>query len=210
MLTPRTTLVQSALPRTGPLSRPLPRTALLAFAGTLLLTLCAQVSFPLPTTPVPVTLQTFGVLLIGALFGPRLGAATMLLYLAEGLSGLPVFSFGRSAWSPSTVPGIPLILGPTAGYLFSFPIAAALVGWLATRGWDRRVATAVPAMIAGNLVILVFGFAWLAAATALVTGSASVAALVGAAVLPFLLGDAVKILLAALALPVGWALLHRS
>ena len=201
------TLAQRLVPARGALQRPFVRDGLLVLAGSLLMALTAQISIPLPFTPVPITGQTFGVLLIGALLGPRLGALTMLLYLAQGLMGLPVFAGGRSAWTPSSFPGIPVIIGPTAGYLFSYPIAAAVVGALAHRGWDRRVRTALPAMILGNIIILALGFLWLAGATALFRGSFDVLALLNMAVLPFLPGDAIKILLAALALPGGWQLL---
>ncbi len=201
------TLAQRLVPARGALQRPFVRDGLLVLAGSLLMALTAQISIPLPFTPVPITGQTFGVLLIGALLGPRLGALTMLLYLAQGLMGLPVFAGGRSAWTPSSIPGIPVIIGPTAGYLFSFPIAAAVVGALAHRGWDRRVRTALPAMILGNIIILALGFLWLAGATALFRGSVDILVLLNAAVLPFLPGDAIKILLAALALPGGWRLL---
>src|SRR6266540_4954408 len=152
MLNARTTLAQRLVPRTGALAQPLVCDGLLAIAGTALLALCARISFPLPTTPVPVTMQTFAVLLLGALYGPRLGAITMVLYLAEGLAGLPVFAGGRSAWSPSSIPDLPVIVGPTAGYLVATPLAAALVGALAARGWDRRVISSIPAMLLGNLV----------------------------------------------------------
>ena len=207
MLNARTTLAQRLLPRAGVLERPLVRSSLLAVAGTALLALCARISFPIPTTPVPITMQTFAVLLLGALYGPRLGALTMLLYLAEGLAGLPVFAGGRSAWSPRSIPLLPVIVGPTAGYLLAWPLAAALVGALARRGWDRRVRSAIPAMLLGNLVILLCGFAWLAGATYLLTGALNIPALLAASVLPFLPGDAIKLLLAALALPGGWSLL---
>lgn len=206
MLATNTTLAQHLLPRTNPLARDIG----LAIAGSVLMALCAQISIPLPFTPVPITMQTFGVLLIGALYGPRLGALTMVLYLLEGLAGLPVFAQGRNAWTPSSIPGIPVIIGPTAGYLFSYPLAAALVGFLAQRGWDRRVVTAIPAMALGNGVILLFGFIWLAIATSLLKGAVSLPALLNAAVLPFLPGDAFKLLLAALALPGGWALLGKK
>lgn len=201
------TLAQRLLPRRGALERPLVRDGLLVLAGTALMALCAQISLTLPGTLVPFTMQTFGVLLIGALYGPRLGALTLAAYLLEGLAGLPVFAMGTSAWSASMFPGLPVILGPTAGYLLAFPLAAALVGALATRGWDRRVASALPAMLLGNLVILLCGFAWMLAAVALVRGAFDPAASFARAVLPFLPGDAFKILLAALALPGGWALL---
>ena len=209
MLNARTTLAQRLLPRAGVLERSLVRSSLLAVAGTALLALCARISFPIPTTPVPITMQTFAVLLLGALYGPRLGALTMLLYLAEGLAGLPVFAGGRSAWSPSSVPILPVIVGPTAGYLLSWPLAALLVGALAARGWDRRVVSALPAMLLGNLVILLCGFAWLAGATYLLSGALNIPALLAASVWPFLPGDAIKLLLAALALPGGWALLRE-
>ncbi|MEM8531752.1 MAG: biotin transporter BioY [Chloroflexota bacterium] len=207
MLNSQTTLAQRLLPQTGILRQSYVRNGFLVLAGTMLMALCAQISIPLPFTPVPITMQTFGVLIIGALFGPRLGAITMVVYLLEGLAGLPVFAQGRNAWAPSSI-GVPVIIGPTAGYLFSYPIAAALVGALANRGWDRNVMSAVPAMLLGNLVILGCGFVWLAAANYLVGGAVSLWALAQLAVIPFLAGDAFKIVLAALALPGGWALLN--
>ncbi|NNJ13168.1 biotin transporter BioY [Chloroflexales bacterium ZM16-3] len=206
-LYPTGTLADRLVPASGPLARPLVRDGLLVLAGTLLMTMLARISLPLPFTPVPLTGQTLGVILIGALYGPRLGALTLLAYLAEGLLGLPVFALGSSAWSASRIPGLPVILGPTAGYLLAFPIAAWVVGRLAHRGWDRGVATAIPAMLAGEMVILALGFSWLVAATAILTGSVNLAALFVAAVLPFLPGTAVKITLASLALPGGWRLL---
>lgn len=173
------------------------------------LALTAQVAVPLPFTPVPLTGQTLGVLLTAAVLGPRLGALTMLLYLAEGLLGLPVFALGRSAWSASSVPGLPVIIGPTAGYLLSYPLTAWLVGALAAQGWDRRVRLAVPAMLLGNLVILALGFAWLAASTWLLKGALPLGALLSASVIPFIPGDLIKIGVAALTLPGGWALVRR-
>ncbi|MCU0495654.1 MAG: biotin transporter BioY [Chloroflexaceae bacterium] len=203
------TLAQRLLPRRGVLERPWIRDGLLVVAGTLLMILSARISFPLPTTTVPVTMQTFAVLLLGALYGPRLGAITMLTYIGTGLLGMPVFSLGRNAWTPTPFFGLPLIVSSTAGYLYSYPLVAALVGWLANQGWDRRVRSAIPAMLLGNLVILLCGFAWLAGATALFTGTLDIPALLMAAVVPFLLGDAAKLLLAAFALPGGWLLLGR-
>lgn len=201
------TMADRLVPARGPLANPLARDGILIIMGSLLMALCAQIRIELPFTPVPITGQTLGVYLIGALYGPRLGALTLLAYLGQGLLGLPVFAGGTSAWSPSSIAGLPVIIGPTAGYLFAFPIAAAAVGYLAHRGWDRRVRTAIPAMLVGELIILTLGFSWLAIATALLTGRADLAALLGAAVLPFLPGAAVKIGLAALALPGGWWLL---
>ncbi|HMQ35122.1 MAG TPA: biotin transporter BioY, partial [Chloroflexaceae bacterium] len=176
------TLADRIVPARGPLASPLVRDGALILAGSILMALLAQISLPLPFSPVPITGQTLGVMLIGALYGPRLGALTLLAYLAQGLIGMPVFALGRSAWSPSSIPGLPVILGPTAGYLLAFPLAAFVVGLLANRGWDRRVRTAIPAMLAGELIILALGFAWLAAATALLSGGVSLAALAAAAV----------------------------
>ncbi|RRR69246.1 MAG: biotin transporter BioY [Candidatus Viridilinea halotolerans] len=202
------TLADRLVPARGSLANPIVRDGLLVLAGSILMALLAQISVHLPFTPVPITGQTLGVYLIGALYGPRLGAITLLAYLAQGLLGLPVFSMGTSAWSPIRM-GLPVIIGPTAGYLLAFPLAAFVVGLLANRGWDRKVSTAIPAMLVGELIILVCGFAWLTAATFMLTGSVSVTALFGLAVLPFLPGTALKIVIAALALPGGWRLLDR-
>lgn len=165
----------------------------LVVAFSLLTALAAQVSVPLPFTPVPVTGQAFAVLLTGALLGSRLGALAMFAYLVEGAVGLPFFSGGRG--------GALHLLGPTAGYLLAFPAAAFVTGYLAERGWDRRFLTAAAAMLVGSLVILAGGFAGLlrffAPAQAFAQGVA-----------PFLPGDVVKIALAAAALPAGWKLLN--
>ena len=171
------------------------RDAFLALAFSLLTALSAQVTIHLPL--IPLTMQTFSVLLAGALLGPRLGALAMLLYLAEGLAGLPVFAEGRSAWTPSTLPGVPVILGLSAGYLLSYPFAAALVGGLATRGWDRRPLTMLAAMLLGSVIVFALGAGWLAH----FVGPAH--AFTGG-VLPFLPGDVVKALLAAGLVPFGW------
>ena len=168
---------------------------LLVVAGSLLIALAAQVAVPLPWSPVPVTGQTFAVLLIGAAFGGRLGAATVALYLAEGLAGLPVFAPGGPV-------GPARFLGPTGGYLLGFVAAAYVVGTLAERGWDRRLVTAALAMLLGEVVIYAFGLAGLARfvpADRLLT----------AGLLPFIPGDLVKLALAALALPTAWRLVGR-
>lgn len=162
----------------------------------LLVALSAQVVVPLPWTPVPLTGQTFAVLLTGALLGPRLGALALVAYLAEGALGLPFFKGGAGGAHY-------LFLSPTAGYLLAFPAAAFVTGLLAERGWDRRFLTAAAAMALGSLVILGAGWAWLA------LFYSGPAAAFGAGVLPFLVGDVVKIALAAAALPAGWALLRR-
>lgn len=173
------------------------RTVLLVVGFSLLTALAAQVVIPLPWTPVPVTGQTFAVLLTGALLGSRLGALAMLAYLAEGAAGLPFFKGGAGGAHY-------LFLSPTAGYLLAFPAAAFVTGLLAERGWDRRFATAAAAMWLGSLVILGAGWAWLALFYQ--TPGAAFAA----GVAPFLVGDVVKLALAAAALPAGWALLRRT
>ena len=153
----------------------------------------AQVSIPLPWTPVPLTLQPTIVLLSATVLGARLGTTCLVAYLAAGAVGLPVF-----AWSPVLAPGIGRLLGPTGGYLLAYPVAACLVGWLADRGWDRRYVTAVGAMTLGLAVIYVGGVAWLAVLHA-PAGSARGAAELG--VYPFLVADLAKLTLAGALLP---------
>lgn len=172
------------------------RSLALVIAFSLLTALAAQVAIPLPGTLVPITGQTFAVLLTGALLGSRLGALAMIAYLIEGASGLPFFAAGGS--------GLPRLLSsPTSGYLLSYPVAAFVVGLLSERGWDRRFVTAAAAMALGSVVILLGGWAWLARFM-----SPMAAWNVGVA--PFLIGDVVKIVLAAAVLPTGWALLRRT
>ena len=171
------------------------RSALVVVGFSLLTAAAAQVVVPLPFTPVPLTGQTFAVLLTGALLGPRLGALAMLAYLAEGAAGLPFFRGGAS--------GVGHFSGATAGYLLAFPVAAYVTGYLAERGWDRRFLTAAAAMALGSFVILACGWAWLA----LMFKGGAEAFWLGVA--PFLPGDVLKIALAAAALPAGWALLRR-
>lgn len=184
------TLGDALLPR----ERSLWTDALLVVAFSLFIALTAQVQIPLG--PVPFTLQTLGVLLTGAALGHRRGALALLLYLAEGAAGVPVF-----AGPPY---GIARLAGPTGGYLVGFVVAAALVGWLAERGWDRRVWTAAAAMVLGNLVIYAFGVSRLA----VVLGDAGAA--IGKGLLLFVPGDLVKIAVAALVLPGAWHLTRRK
>lgn len=174
------------------------RSVALIIAFSLLTALSAQVVIPLPWTPVPITGQTFAVLLTGALLGSRPGALAMIAYLIEGASGLPFFRSGQGGLHY-------LLFSPTAGYLFAYPLAAYLVGWLAERGWDRKYLKAAAAMWLGSCVILLSGWSWLAlfyAPTALDAWRAGVA--------PFLVGDVVKIALSAAVLPTGWAILRRT
>ena len=160
----------------------------------------AQFSIPLPFTPVPLTLQDTVVLLGGAALGSRLGMAAQLLYLAAGISGLPVFA--ASAVLPQ---GAMRMLGPTGGYLLSYPLAAYVTGRLAERGLDRHYLTSVVAMIAGLAIVFAFGVTWLA----LFARPAAVGfdAALRAGLYPFLPGDVLKILIGATVLPTLWKVL---
>jgi biotin transporter BioY len=154
----------------------------------------AQISFWIG--PVPVTGQTFAVLLAGALLGSHRGALSQLTYLAVGATGIPYwFALGGP-------PGIARLVGPTGGYLIGFVAVAFVVGWLAERGWDRRVGTAALAMLAGEIVLYIFGLSWLAH---FVAGGA----VLQAGLYPFVIGDLIKVAAAALILPSGWLLLRR-
>jgi len=164
----------------------------LVFAFSLLTALAAQIS--IPAWPVPITGQTFAVTLTGALLGSRLGAAALILYLVEGTCGLPFFSSGGS--------GPQVLLGPAGGYLVSFPAAAYITGAFAEHGWDKRFLTAAAAMAIGSAFILLVGWAWLTQFM-----PANVAFHAG--VTKFIIGDIVKIALAAAVLPSGWYLLKR-
>ncbi|NOX63854.1 MAG: biotin transporter BioY [Chloroflexi bacterium] len=184
------TLIQNLWPRT---SRRVQMAQVVM--GSLLVALAAQVTIPLPFSPVPITGQTFAVLLVAALLGGRGGAAALLLYLTEGALGLPVFAGGLG--------GPAVLLGPTAGYLYGFVVAAFVVGRLCERGWDRRLLTAAAAMLLGNAIIYGFGLPWLAA----FVGAENALSL---GLLPFIPGDILKLALAALSLPLGWKLLAKT
>lgn len=180
---PRLTLAQVALPQTGLLREAL---VILGFSG--LVAICAQITIPLPFTPVPITGQTFAVLLTGAVLGSIRGPLSLLSYLGIGTLGVPVFA--RTG-------------GPaTFGYLIGFVLAAFVVGWLAERGWDRSFWRSVLAMVAGNVVLYIPGLLWLATFV-----GADKAIPLG--LLPFIPGDTIKLLLAAAALPSAWALVQR-
>jgi biotin transport system substrate-specific component len=188
------TLLEALSPR---LSRPAAagRDIALALAGSLLLTLSAKLQIPF--WPVPMTMQTFVVLVIGMAFGWRLGAATVALYLVEGALGLPVF-----AGTPERGIGLAYMAGPTGGYLAGFLAAAVLCGRLAERGWDRDPWRTALAMTAGHLLILFLGWAWLATLV-----GPQKAYLTGVA--PFYAATVAKTLLAVVALPFAWKLVRR-
>ena len=160
----------------------------------------AQISIPLPFTPVPFTLQPMIVLLGGAALGSRLGMASQVLYLLAGIAGLPVFA--ASAVLPQ---GALRLLGPTGGYLLSYPLAAFVAGALAERGFDRRYLTSVVAMAAGLVVIFTFGVLWLAFFAR--PAAAGLSAALQAGLYPFLPADIVKLFIAAAIMPAVWRLI---
>lgn len=165
---------------------------------TVLTAIAAQVSVPLPFTPVPFTLQPMIVLLGGAVLGSRLGLTSQVLYLAAGIAGLPVF-----AASPVLLQGAARLLGPTGGYLMSYPFAAFVAGYLAERGFDRRYLTSVIAMTAGLALVFACGVAWMAWGAPSLGWNASLRA----GLYPFLPADVIKVFLAATILPVAWKVL---
>jgi biotin transport system substrate-specific component len=173
------------------------RAVVLALIGSAVLWASAKIQVPF--YPVPMTLQTLAVLGLGMAYGWRLAFATLLLYLAQGAFGLPVF-----AGTPEKGIGLAYMMGPTGGYLLGFLLAATLCGWLAERGWGRNVATTALAMLLGNIVIYVPGLLWLGA----LFGWDKPVLEWG--LTPFLLGDATKLVLAALILPGLWMLLGRK
>ncbi|MDJ0683295.1 MAG: biotin transporter BioY [Alphaproteobacteria bacterium] len=175
----------------------LARNTLLAVAGSLLIWLCAKIQVPF--YPVPMTMGTFAILAIGAAFGSRLGAATVLLYLAQGVAGLPVF-----AGTPEKGIGLAYMLGGTGGYLIGYVAAAYATGWLAERGWDRNAFLTAAAMLIGSVLIYAPGLLWLG------TLFGWDKPILAWGLTPFLIGDLVKLALAAALLPLAWKLLGRK
>jgi len=176
-------------------NRALAYDAVLILTGSLFMGLLAQVSLPLPYTPVPVTGQTFGVLLLGALLGSTRGTLAVLAYLTEGVAGMPVFA-GAAA-------GPAVMLGPTGGYLLGFLFAAYVIGRLAEAGWDRRIGTTFLMMSIGTGLIYLTGLLGL-------SRFVPASHLVETGLLPFLPGGFMKISLATIVLPAGWKLLGRD
>jgi biotin transport system substrate-specific component len=173
--------------------------AALVVAGSLLVAGLAQVSIRLPFTPVPITGQTLGVLLVGSSLGWKRAGLCLALYLAQGAIGLPFYAEGRSGVA---------ILGlasATGGYLWGFLMAAVLVGWLANRGWDRSWGSALGAMLLGEIVIFAAGVPWLMGAL-----DVPVLEALELGLYPFVIGDILKLLLAAGLLPAAWKLLGRG
>jgi biotin transport system substrate-specific component len=185
------TLRLAVLPRAG-----LATDAVLIAGGAGLVALAAQVSIHLGFTPVPITGQTFAVVLVGASLGSIRGAASLLLYLAVGIAGVPVYAQHKHGWE--------VFSGSDGGYIVGFVAAAALIGVLAENGWDQRFSSSLSSMLIGNVVIYVFGLLWLHHylhvnwPTTFADG-----------LYPFVLGDLIKVFLAALALPSAWRLVRR-
>ncbi len=165
---------------------------MLVILGSAVMAGLAQVSFRLPFTPVPVSGQTLGVMLIGASLGAWRGGAAMLLYLGEGAAGLPVFAEGQSGL-------VYLTSRPTTGYLWGFVVAAAVIGLLAQLGWDRSVGSALGAMLVGEVVVFALGVGWLSHITNI---SGQVA--LEAGLYPFVLPELLKLAVAANVLPAAW------
>jgi biotin transport system substrate-specific component len=180
-----------------------------AVVGSALLAGLAQISVHLSFTPVPITGQTLGVLLIGAAYGPALGTATILLYLLWAIVGLPVFAPDADG-SHATGPEVLAFAGTTGGYLWGFVLASGLVGWLSGRGWDRSIRSSISAMLLGSIVIYSVGVPWLHhALRTLPTGPAGWQTTFELGLYPFLIGDTLKLLLAAGLLPMAWRALQR-
>lgn len=193
------TLADAVWPRPSSLdgarTRAIVRGASLAVAGSVLLAASAQVQIPF--WPVPFTMQTFAVLVIGLAYGSRLAAATTVLYLAEGAVGLPVFA--------GFAGGAAHLAGPTGGYLVGFAVAATVMGFLAERGWDRSHVLTLAAMLIGEVIVFTLGVGWLARVLGGDTGAA-----ISAGLTPFVAAEVLKIALAVAALPTAWRLVDRT
>ncbi|MBU3642544.1 MAG: biotin transporter BioY [Candidatus Nanopelagicaceae bacterium] len=185
-------LSATVLPRTTAISK-----GLLVFGGALFLAALAQVVIPVPGSPVPVTGQTLGVLLLATAYGANLGAATFALYLLIGLAGAPVFA--------NQGHGIERLIGPTGGYLVGMLIASWVLGALAGRKWDQRFLSAITTMFIGNVIIFTFGLIWLHEYT-----GKDWAWTFSAGLTPFIFGEILKIVIAGTSLPALWKVVGRS
>ncbi|MFM8366652.1 MAG: biotin transporter BioY [Candidatus Nanopelagicaceae bacterium] len=185
-------LSATVLPRTSAISK-----GLLVFGGALFLAALAQVVIPVPGSPVPVTGQTLGVLLLATAYGANLGAATFALYLLIGLAGAPVFA--------NQGHGIERLIGPTGGYLVGMLIASWVLGALAGRKWDQRFLSAITTMFIGNVIIFTFGLIWLHEYT-----GKDWAWTFSAGLTPFIFGEILKIVIAGTSLPALWKVVGRS
>ena len=185
------TLRTALLPRTSVVTD-----TLLVTGGAVFIALVAQLAFYLPFTPVPVTGLTFGVIVTGAAMGAVRGLLATLLYVLLGVAGLPVYADASY--------GIAVLLGVTGGYLVGSVLAAALTGFLAEKAWDRKVVSAVPSMLLGELVIFTVGVGWL-----MIVLDVGLAEGLALGFLPFIVGEVVKLTAAGLLLPGAWKLVDR-
>ena len=164
--------------------------------GVLFLSLMAQISFPIPGSPVPVTGQTLGALLLGTAYGASLGFTTLFFYLLAGIAGAPIFTSHSS--------GISHLSGATGGYLVGMLVASAVTGYLAGRKWDQKIATVIPTMLIGSVIIFTFGLVWLQHST-----SQSWSWTFSKGLTPFIVGEALKIAIASTALPTLWKFVRK-
>ncbi|KGA21811.1 hypothetical protein GM51_0325 [freshwater metagenome] len=185
-LSARPTLIDRVVPRSTATD------VALIFAGAVLTAIAAQIAIPM--WPVPITGQTFAVLLVGAVLGASRGALSMITYFSLGAAGLPVFT--------GAVSGI--TFGTTFGYLVGFIAAAAVVGWLSQLNWHKKGSGVLASFVIGNAVIYMFGLPWLAFALSNLGIASDAGAVIAAGLVPFLVGDAIKMALAAAALPLAW------
>ncbi len=195
-LSPGSTLADYLVPARVTRSNTLLRDGILVVGFSIFLALCAQVSFYIPFTPVPITLQTLAVVLTGAALGSKRGGLAMLLYLAEGAAGLPVFAGGAG--------GFIHLIGYTGGYLWSYPIAAFVTGLLCEKRLDRSFQTSILAMLPATVIIYAVGVPWLAVVLHLTFAQALVAGMV-----PFIPGDLLKLVVATALLPTAWAIVGK-
>lgn len=191
LISNRPTIVDRLIPRS------LTADIALIVSGSALTAALAQVALPL--WPVPVTGQTLAVLLVGAALGSVRGAISMSLYVLLGAFGLPIFTAAKSGWA----------FGPTLGYLVGFIAAAAVIGFFAERNWDRKWFGVALGFIAGNAIIYAFGLPWLSIFLGAVGYPNDLAATISAGLAPFILGDAIKIVVASTLLPGAWALIKK-
>ncbi|GCE50366.1 biotin transport system substrate-specific component [Thermosporothrix hazakensis] len=196
MMQASTTIIDYVLPVRRSRAMTYTRDIALVVLGSILLVLCSQIKFYLFSPYVPFSMQPFAVVLLGAALGKWRGATAVLLFLTEGVAGLPVFSNGGSV--------LYLLTQPTAGYLLSYPLAAFVIGWCCERRLDRHYRTSFLAMLPGMVVIYVVGVAWL---SVWLHGNVLQAIMTGA--LPFLIGDVLKMVVASLLLPFSWSLVRR-
>ena len=179
-----------------------------AVVGAALLSVLAQVSIPLPFTPVPITGQTLGVLLVGAAYGPWLGASTVVLYLVWALIGWPVLAPNADGTHDTGT----AVLGAaafTGGYLWGFIVASGVVGFLSRRRWDRTFGSAIGAMVLAEVVLYAIGLPWLSRALSIAGFPSTLEDTLAAGLYPYIVGDVLKLLAAAALLPGAWWLLER-